>query len=382
VIRWLWFFVAAVQATLALRVVARLARTARGEGIGPARVGMATERVSVIVPVLDEAERLGSCLAGLHAQGAEVAEILVVDGGSTDATRELVLGWAARDRRIRLVEAGPAADDANGKVHNLAAGLAVADPAVPWLLTIDADVRPRPGLARALLAFATARRLGALSVATLQRVSGPAEALLHPAMLTTLVYRFGIPGSATIDPALVQANGQCMLLRRDLLEAVGGFTSLAGEIVEDVAIARRLAARGEPVGFYEAGPLVEVAMYRGAAEAWRNWTRSLPMRDARWGWAGRIGLLEVLLVQALPLPLLLWLAVRGRSRTPLGRLNLVLALVRIGVLAGAARAYVAPPFTYWLSPVSDPAVALALPFQAIRRRHVWRGRSVVRGGSR
>jgi dolichol-phosphate mannosyltransferase len=57
-------------------------------------------------------------------------------------------------------------------------------------------------------------------------------------------------------------------------------------------------------------------------------------------------------------------------------------LVRCGVLLGAARAYAEPPLTYWLSPVSDPAVALALPFQALRRRHLWRGRTVVRGGTR
>jgi len=371
-----------LQSGLALRVIVRMARTARGERIGPAMAGTVSERVSAIVPVLDEAERLEPCLAGLHAQGAEVAEILVVDGGSIDATRDIVRGWTGRDRRIRLIEAGPAADGANGKVHNLARGLAEADPTATWLLTIDADVRPRPGLARALLAFAAPHRLGALSVATRQRLSGPAEALLHPAMLATLVYRFGIPGSATTNPAMVQANGQCMLLRRDLLEGVGGFAPLAGEIVEDVALARRIAARGEAVGFYEAGDLVEVAMYRGAAEAWRNWTRSLPMRDGSWGWAGPLGLLEVLLVQALPLPLLLGLVKRGTTQTLLGRLNLLLVLVRLGVLAGTTRAYVAPPPTYWLSPVSDLPVALGVPFQALRSRHVWRSRTVVRGGSR
>lgn len=373
---------AVCQAALALRVIVRMAATARGERIGPAPAGVLADRISTIVPVLDEAERLGPCLAGLHAQGPEVAEILVVDGGSTDATRDVVREWAERDRRIRPVEAGPAPDGVNGKVHNLAHGVAAADPSTAWLLTVDADVRPRAGLARALLAFAEGRRLRALSVATRQRISGPAEALLHPALLATLVYRFGIPGSATTDPAMVQANGQCMLLRRDLLATVGGFTPLAGEIVEDVALARRLAASGEPVGFYEAGDLVEVAMYRGAADAWRNWTRSLPMRDDSWGWAGPLGLVEILLVQAAPLPLLLWLASRGQGGTLLGRLNLLLVFVRLGVLAGTARAYAAPPPAYWLSPVSDLPVALALPFQAVRTRHVWRGRTVVRGGSR
>lgn len=371
-----------VQATFAARTLLRLTATARGETIVPVPAGESDERITVLVPVLDEAARLGPCLAGLHAQGPEVAEILVVDGGSSDTTAEIVRSWMDHDRRIRLVAAGPAPEGANGKVHNLVRGLAEADPANPWLLTVDADVRPRPGLARALLAFAQARNLPMASVAARQRLSGPAEALIHPAMLATLIYRFGIPGTVTTIPSLVQANGQCMLLRRDVLAAVGGFAPLANEIAEDVALARRIAARGQPVGFAEAGDLVDVEMYGSAAEAWRNWPRSLPLRDAEWGWAGPLGLAQVFLVQALPLPLLLWLVLRGRGGSPLAQLNGLLVAVRLGVLLGAARAYVDPPPTYWLSPVSDLPVALGVTLRAFQTRHVWRGRTVVRGGAR
>lgn len=370
------------QAALAWRVFARMFRTAQAsQPILPDR-SRSPERVSVIVPVLDEVQRLGPCLRGLHAQGAEVAEVLVVDGGSTDGTPDLVRAWEVRDLRIRLVEAGPAPDGENGKAHNLAAGLAASDPENPWVLTVDADVRPRPGLVTSLLAHARRSGSQALSVATMQALSGPAEALVHPSMLATLVYRFGVPGSATVDPAQVQANGQAMLVRRRVLEEVGGFSPLAHEIVEDVALARRIAAAGQPVGFHEAGDLVTVEMYGGPIDALRNWTRSLPMRDGTWGPPGVLGLLEVILVQALPLPLALLLGWRGGAAGRVGRFEAALAIARIGVLAGVARAYRSHPWPYWVSPVTDVPVALAITFQAFRRRHAWRGRTVVRGGPR
>ena len=62
----------------------------------------------MLVPVLNEATRLRPCLDGLIAQGEETAEIVVIDGGSTDATAGLVREFAVRDSRVRLIEAGPA----------------------------------------------------------------------------------------------------------------------------------------------------------------------------------------------------------------------------------------------------------------------------------
>jgi dolichol-phosphate mannosyltransferase len=372
------------QAVLALRVVTRLAATASGsriEAVGGA--GEAIPSVSVLVPVLNEAARLAPCLEGLVAQGPELAEILVVDGGSTDGTREVSAAFAARDPRLRFMVSPPYDPGVNGKAHNLVHGLAHADPESRWILTIDADVRPGIGLVAALLRHADQKDVAALSVATRQRLSGPGEALLHPAMLTTLVYRFGIPGTATADPDAVQANGQCFLVRRDILDAVDGFSGVLDSVCEDVTLARSIAAAGHRVGFYEADrDLVSVAMYAGAGDAWRNWLRSLPMRDRFWNDSGWLGLAEVALVQAAPLPLAALLAGRPGSAGLLGRLNLILVVVRLGVLAGTARAYVTRPWSYWLSPVCDVPVALGVLLIAMRRVHSWRGRPVTRGAPR
>ena len=203
-------------------------------------------------------------------------------------------------------------------------------------------------------------------------------------MLTTLVNRHGIPRHATNDPARVQANGQCFLVRRDVLAEAGGFGDVLDSVSEDVILARIIAADGHRVGFYETAreELVRVAMYVNAGEAWRNWLRSLPMRDRFWGVPGWLGLAEVVLVQAAPLPLAILSGRRSGMAGLLGHANLALLVMRLGVLAGTARTYVHRPWTYWLSPVCDLPVALGVLFSAMRRVHSWRGQPLVRGESR
>ena len=305
------------QTLAGARVAGRLARTARGERIRTSDVPLPDARMTVIVPVLNERDRLGPCLAGLIAQPSEVVEILVVDGGSTDGTPELISRFAAGDDRVRLIDASPIPAGWNGKTHGLQTGLDHAHSAADWILTIDADVRPEPALARSLLAHARQTGAAAISVATLQRLSGTAEGFLHPALLTTLVYRFGIPGHATRHVAKTQANGQCCLFQREPLEKCGGFAVARTSLCEDVTVARALVDEGYSVGFYEADGLVSVEMYASWREAWRNWTRSLPLRDRYSGAAGWFGLVEIALTQALPLPLL-FLDEVVRSRSTVG----------------------------------------------------------------
>ena len=142
-------------------------------------------------------------------------------------------------------------------------------------------------------------------------------------------------------------------------------------------MARRLAECGEPIGFYESDGLVWVRMYEDWHETWRNWPRSLPMRDQYFGSREAAGLLEVLFVQSLPLPLLAMAYAIGAPGW-LVAVNLSLSLTRVGVLIGAARAYERRPWTYWFSPLLDLPVALRLITSALKRRQVWRGRVYIR----
>lgn len=370
---------AIVQTLLGIRVVWRLLRSMRGERIQFADTQTEHERVSVIVPVLNEYNRLAPCLEGLITQGAEVSEILVVDGGSADGTQQLVSVYTKCDPRVRLVRADPIPAGYNGKAYGLHMGLCSVRPDTDWILTIDADVHAATSLVSALLTQAKQSKLAALSVATLQEIATLGEGLLHPSLLATLVYRFGIPGHTYHRVSEVQANGQCFLFRRNALEACGGFVSTYHSVCEDVTIARILVSSGYSVGFYEAGDLVTVRMYADWYDTWDNWTRSLPMHDQFSGINTLLGWLEVMLVQALPLPLFLLHSMTRIRWNWFLLLNTNLFAIRIGVLFGTTRAYRRRPWSYWLSPLCDLPVALKLGRSILQRQHSWRGRVLVRG---
>ena len=113
--------------------------------------------VSVIVATLNEAARIAPCLAGLRAQGRPLLEVLVVDSRSTDGTRDLVAAAAALDPRVRLLTDDPLPDGWVGKVWALEHGLRAARG--EWILGIDADTEPRPGLVAGAVTAARRRRL-------------------------------------------------------------------------------------------------------------------------------------------------------------------------------------------------------------------------------
>jgi cellulose synthase/poly-beta-1,6-N-acetylglucosamine synthase-like glycosyltransferase len=69
-----------------------------------AAVDEALPLVTVVVPALDEERSISACLDALLAQTHDALEVLVLDGGSKDRTREVVADYSRRDPRVRLVD--------------------------------------------------------------------------------------------------------------------------------------------------------------------------------------------------------------------------------------------------------------------------------------
>jgi dolichol-phosphate mannosyltransferase len=344
-------------------------------------------KVSIIVPTLNEVDRIEPCLAGLSRQSYEVREILVVDSNSQDGTQETVKATAAKDPRFRLITDDPLPLGWIGRPWALHTGFLHSSVESEWVLGIDADTQPQAGLVASLLAAAEAGDYDLLSLSPQFILQYPGEWWLQPALLVTLLYRFNPAGVKAQLPGRVMANGQCFLCRRSVLQQLGGYASAANSFCDDVTLARHAASQGFQVGFLDGAKVIRVRMYEGAVETWREWGRSLDLKDATSAaqlWAD-LGLL--VMVQGLPLPaaiLLLSSLVLGYSfptSIAAAGLNLFLLLIRFALLVAIAPSYTcssqfAPAsWLFWLSPLADPLAVLRLFLSTQQRPTQWRGRS-------
>ena len=172
-------------------------------------------RMSVIIPALDEAAQIAAAIES--ARAASVGEVIVVDGGSGDATVD-----RARVAGATVITA------ARGRARQMNAGAAVATGEV--LLFLHADTRLPPGFDAAVDA----------ALADPAVVGGRFDLRLEPGSpfldLTAALInlRSRLTGIATGDQAL--------FVRRTVFEAMGGFEDIP--LMEDVAFTRALKGRG------------------------------------------------------------------------------------------------------------------------------------------
>lgn len=342
-------------------------------------------KVSIVIPTLNEAARIRPCLAGLTRQGYEVREIIVVDSRSQDGTVDLVKTAQATDPRFRVMTDDPLPPDWVGRPWALHNGFLHSSEHSEWVLGIDADTQPQPGLVASLIRTAIQEGYDLVSLAPQFILKDLGEFWLQPALLMTLIYRFGAAGSEAEGSERVMANGQCFLCRRSLLVDLGGYRSARSSFCDDVTLARYAAAQGAKVGFLDGSKLLKVRMYEGMAETWREWGRSLDLKDAasaeqKWG-----DLLFLLAVQGLPLLALSGLTIAislGYASLSLWialAVNLFLVVMRIALQGAVAPSYdftqAKTTWSFWLSFLADPLAVYRIFLSSIRTPTQWRGRS-------
>lgn len=177
-------------------------------------------RLSIVVPALNEAGVIADTLAALEPLRARGCEVIVVDGGSRDATAAI-----ARERADRVLAAP------RGRASQMNAGAAQARGDVLLFLhadtrlPADADREIETGMAQ------TGRRWGRFDV----RLSGPHPLLRMVERLMNL--RSRLSGIATGD--------QAMFVERRLFLEVGAFPELP--LMEDVELSKRLKRHGRPL---------------------------------------------------------------------------------------------------------------------------------------
>jgi glycosyltransferase involved in cell wall biosynthesis len=228
--------------------------------------------VTAIVPARNEEDVIAACVRSLAPQW-EIAEILVVNDQSTDGTLDALRQLAAEVPHLRVLETQEVPSGWVGK--NNAVWIGASQAKSPWLLFTDADAELAPaGVTRALqVAQETAAAL--VSCSPEQLAETWYEKSLIPFVYCRLAKHFSF--EAVNDPSspAAAANGQFLMIRRDAYDAIGGHASVAGEVLEDVALAKRAKAAGYRLWFGPGKGIVRTRMYRSFDAMWEGWKKNM-----------------------------------------------------------------------------------------------------------
>ena len=365
-----------------------LQMTPAAGGGGP--TGPTGPTISVIVPARNEARNIGRCVSALLAQTYPSFEVIVVDDRSTDATADILAGLAlegqanggGRAGQLRIIAGEPLPSGWAGKPHALAQGVTAARG--EWLCFVDADTFARPTLLADAYATAQAERADLFSILTSQQLGTFWEKVVMPVVFSALA--FGFPPQYVNDPHRPEAiaNGQFILIRRGVYEAVGGHGALRASLVEDKALAEAVKHAGYRLLLADGRHLAETRMYTSLAELWEGWTKNMFLGLQGRPWLLLIGAVTSL-TGALVLPgwllaSLAWLAAGGGLPAALVCLeSLVVWALVLRARAEVARAMELSPWyalTFPLGTLLFAGMLLASTVRVVSGRGVvWKGRT-------
>jgi len=335
--------------------------------------------VSAVIPARNEETSIARAVESVAAQ-PEVAEVIVVNDQSTDRTGEILAALAAKISKVRVLETGTLPGGWTGKNYALSIGAAAASG--DWLLFTDADTFHLPGSTARALADAREHEAALVSYSPEQEMGTFWERALIPRVYWMLSHRYSF--AKVNEPAApdAAANGQFLLIWRQAYTAMGGHAAVAAEVLEDVALARRVKTAGDKLFFASGRGIVRARMYRSFRAMWEGWTKNLYALIG----GSKTGLLSqlidllalgaiVLACSDAPLTALDWIAIGAGAVLIVTRLIDYAAFLRRNLLPMSLIQYYVPgTCLYW-------AALLASWWKTKHGAVAWKGRAYPAGSS-
>jgi hypothetical protein len=189
-------------------------------------------------------------------------------------------------------------------------------------LFTDADTVHEPGSASRAVVEAERHEVALLSYSPRQIVRGLWQRALMPLVFSELAMTY--PPAKVCDPEkqLAAANGQFLLMRRDVYFANGGHEAVKAAVLEDVALAQGVKRRRQGLRFRYAPEAVATRMYRSLGAMVEGWTKNLALLFGNALALAAWRMLDFLLLFGLPA--LLWWTYDVSSRRILWVLVLLL----------------------------------------------------------
>ena len=210
--------------------------------------------VAILVPAKDEGPRIAQCIESILKQDYPHFSVIAINDRSTDDTGRQLDAQAARNARVRVVHIESLPPGWLGKCHALWSGAKLATMQTGSSLSIPMSRSHRMPLRR--LYRLRSRKYDVLTVLTALECHTFLERLILP--LAAAAWSIMHTISLTNDdnrPEIATANGQFLLIRRDVYESVGGHEAVKDRIVEDVELVRLLKSQDRSIRFFSGAHL-------------------------------------------------------------------------------------------------------------------------------
>jgi Glycosyl transferase family 21 len=103
------------------------------------------------------------------------------------------------------------------------------------------------------------------------------EQAVMPVIFAELAASYRPSRVSDLNSSAAAANGQYILITREAYDAVGGHAAIAGNLLEDVALARAVKRSGRKIFFRYGGDAVRTRMYRNFSHLREGWTKNLAL---------------------------------------------------------------------------------------------------------
>lgn len=255
-------------------ITSRRVPTARA-GIELARANPPTEPVCVVVPAHNEAHAIGDVIRSLRAQDHRAMRVVLALDRCTDNTEDVAREAVAGDSRFEIIRITECPAGWAGKVHAVWTGVTRSAGAkdAAYLLFIDADTELDPACVSGAHAMMRDRSLDMLSYLSTLSTDRWYETLVQPAASLELLRQYPLMQASRDEGRRPFANGQFMMFKASSYFAIETHEAVKDELLEDLALARRIEQARMRAGVYVAAGVMRCRMYESWPAFRRGWKR-------------------------------------------------------------------------------------------------------------
>jgi len=232
--------------------------------------------ISVCIPARNEERNIHRCVEAILNQDYPNLEVIVLDDRSSDATPTLLADLASRDSRVLPISGSDLPAGWAGKPHALyQASASVRGAQGAWLCFIDADTFLAPETLSSCYAKAIETKADMFTIMTFQILGSFWEKVVMPLIMTAL--SVGFSPRKVNDPTTKDAiaNGQFIMIKRSVYDAIGGHEKVKDKIVEDKAISESVKWSGHRLIVADGINVARTRMYTSLPEMWEGWTKNI-----------------------------------------------------------------------------------------------------------